>query len=226
MVDAADPARPFLGVTRFDDWQRRLGIARNVLSARLDALVEQGILERRQYQEHPPRDEYVLTRKGRDLAPVHRRAARWGDRYARARRPARAAGARRLRRGACTGVALLTLRRAPAPRPHPHGARSRRSRPPVPPRVRPARCAATRQTDGMQGPAQRFVGHRVARVEDPRLLTGRGSYVDDVTVPGMLHAHFVRSPFAARRTSSASTSTRRAATPVSSRCTPAPTWRR
>ena len=44
--------------------------------------------------------------------------------------------------------------------------------------------------------AQRFVGHRVARVEDPRLLTGRGRYVDDVTVPGMLHAHFVRSPFA------------------------------
>jgi carbon-monoxide dehydrogenase large subunit len=44
--------------------------------------------------------------------------------------------------------------------------------------------------------AQRFVGHRVARVEDPRLLTGRGKYVDDVTVPGMLHAHFVRSPFA------------------------------
>jgi carbon-monoxide dehydrogenase large subunit len=48
----------------------------------------------------------------------------------------------------------------------------------------------------MQAPAQRFVGHRVARVEDPRLLTGRGSYVDDVTVPGMLQAHFVRSPFA------------------------------
>jgi carbon-monoxide dehydrogenase large subunit len=48
----------------------------------------------------------------------------------------------------------------------------------------------------MQVPAQRFVGHRVARVEDPRLLTGRGRYVDDITVPGMLHAHFVRSPLA------------------------------
>ncbi len=47
----------------------------------------------------------------------------------------------------------------------------------------------------MHAPAQRYVGHRVARVEDPRLLTGHGSYVDDVTVPGMLHAHFVRSPF-------------------------------
>jgi carbon-monoxide dehydrogenase large subunit len=48
-------------------------------------------------------------------------------------------------------------------------------------------------------PAQRFVGHRVARVEDPRLLTGRGRYVDDVSVPGMLHAHFVRSPLAHAR---------------------------
>ncbi len=44
--------------------------------------------------------------------------------------------------------------------------------------------------------AGRLVGTRVARVEDPRLLTGTGSYVDDVTVPGMLHATFVRSPYA------------------------------
>jgi DNA-binding HxlR family transcriptional regulator len=72
----------FLGVTRFDDWQRRLGIARNVLSSRLDALVEQGILERRRYHEHPPRDEYVLTRKGSDLAPVLDALRVWGDRYA------------------------------------------------------------------------------------------------------------------------------------------------
>jgi DNA-binding HxlR family transcriptional regulator len=71
----------FLGVTRFDDWQRRLGIARNVLSARLDVLVEQGILERRQYHEHPPRDEYVLTRKGSDLAPVLDALRVWGDHY-------------------------------------------------------------------------------------------------------------------------------------------------
>ena len=64
-----------LGVTRFDEWQRRLGIARNVLSARLDVLVEQGILERRQYHEHPPRDEYVLTRKGSDLRRSSMRSA-------------------------------------------------------------------------------------------------------------------------------------------------------
>jgi DNA-binding HxlR family transcriptional regulator len=71
-----------LGVTRFEEWQRRLGIARNVLSARLETLVEQGILERRRYQEHPPRDEYLLTRKGSDLAPVLDALRVWGDRYA------------------------------------------------------------------------------------------------------------------------------------------------
>ena len=76
----------FLGVTRFDDWQRRLGIARNVLSARLDVLVEQGILERRQYQDHPPRDEYVLTRKGTDLSAGARRAPGVGRPLRRARR--------------------------------------------------------------------------------------------------------------------------------------------
>src|SRR3954469_19575156 len=48
----------------------------------------------------------------------------------------------------------------------------------------------------MQAPAQRYVGHRVARAEAPRLRPGHGLYVDDVTVRGMLHAHFVRSPFA------------------------------
>jgi DNA-binding HxlR family transcriptional regulator len=72
----------FLGVTRFDDWQRRLGIARNVLSDRLESLVAHGILERRRYQERPPRDEYVLTRKGRDLTPVLEGLRTWGDRYA------------------------------------------------------------------------------------------------------------------------------------------------
>jgi DNA-binding HxlR family transcriptional regulator len=71
-----------LGVTRFEDWQRRLGVARNVLSARLETLVEQGILERRRYQDRPPRDEYVLTHKGSDLIPVLEALRVWGDRYA------------------------------------------------------------------------------------------------------------------------------------------------
>ena len=71
----------FLGVTRFEDWQRRLGIARNVLASRLDGLVVAGILERREYQAAPRREEYVLTAKGRDLGPVLAALRSWGDRY-------------------------------------------------------------------------------------------------------------------------------------------------
>ena len=72
----------FLGVTRFDDWQRRLGIARNVLAARLDRLVDQGLLERRQYHDRPPRYDYVLTSKGRDLGPVLDALRIWGNAHA------------------------------------------------------------------------------------------------------------------------------------------------
>lgn len=70
-----------LGVNRFDDMQRDLGIARNVLTDRLDALVEGGILERQVYQERPLRQEYALTEKGRDLAPVLLAMMAWGDRW-------------------------------------------------------------------------------------------------------------------------------------------------
>jgi DNA-binding HxlR family transcriptional regulator len=69
----------FFGVRRFDEWQSRLGVARNVLAARLKGLVEQGILETRLYSEHPPRKDYVLTKKGRDLAPVIVALKTWGD---------------------------------------------------------------------------------------------------------------------------------------------------
>src|SRR5215469_4801763 len=71
----------FFGVRRFDDWQARLGVARNVLASRLKSLVEQGVLETRLYSEHPPRKDYVLTRKGRDLLPVIRSLKAWGDRH-------------------------------------------------------------------------------------------------------------------------------------------------
>jgi DNA-binding HxlR family transcriptional regulator len=71
----------FLGVRRFDDFQRSLGIARNVLQARLERLVEEGILERRRYQERPPRFEYRLTEKGVDLWPVTVALMKWGDRH-------------------------------------------------------------------------------------------------------------------------------------------------
>jgi DNA-binding HxlR family transcriptional regulator len=71
----------FLGIRRFDDFQRRLGISRGVLSTRLERLCEEGILERRRYQERPARFEYRLTPKGRDLWPVLMALMRWGDRY-------------------------------------------------------------------------------------------------------------------------------------------------
>jgi DNA-binding HxlR family transcriptional regulator len=72
----------FLGVTRFDDFQRRLGISRNILQQRLSHLVEAGVLVRVPYSEHPPRDEYRLTAKGRDLWPVLTAMRQWGDHHA------------------------------------------------------------------------------------------------------------------------------------------------
>jgi DNA-binding HxlR family transcriptional regulator len=59
-----------LGQTRFDGFQKSLGIAPNILTRRLAALVEAGLLERRRYSERPPRDEYVLTAAGRDYVPI------------------------------------------------------------------------------------------------------------------------------------------------------------
>jgi DNA-binding HxlR family transcriptional regulator len=72
----------FLGLRRFDDFQRNLGIARNVLTVRLQRLCDEGILERVRYQERPVRHEYRLTDKGRDLWPVLITLTRWGDRHA------------------------------------------------------------------------------------------------------------------------------------------------
>jgi DNA-binding HxlR family transcriptional regulator len=71
----------FMGVRRFDDFQRSLGIGRNILAQRLGRLVDEGLLERRPYQDHPPRHEYVLTEMGRDFFPVVAAIMRWGDRW-------------------------------------------------------------------------------------------------------------------------------------------------
>jgi DNA-binding HxlR family transcriptional regulator len=71
----------FYGRRRFEEFQVSLGLARNVLAARLDRLVESGIMARQRYQEHPPRDEYVLTEKGRDLFPVIAAMLAWGDKW-------------------------------------------------------------------------------------------------------------------------------------------------
>ncbi|MFS0886331.1 winged helix-turn-helix transcriptional regulator [Aeromicrobium sp. 179-A 4D2 NHS] len=70
-----------MGVTRFEQFQSRLGIARNVLSARLQTLVDHGILEEVQYSDRPPRSEYVLTQQGRELWPVLTMLRQWGDRW-------------------------------------------------------------------------------------------------------------------------------------------------
>src|SRR5437764_9201647 len=71
----------FRGVRRFDDLQRDLGIARNILTDRLQKLVDHGVLARRQYQDRPARYEYRLTPMGYDLSPALVALMRWGDRY-------------------------------------------------------------------------------------------------------------------------------------------------
>ena len=71
----------FLGITRFDDFQQRLGISRNILADRLDHLVDKGVLARVPYQDHPVRYDYRLTDKGRDLWLVLTAMRQWGDRW-------------------------------------------------------------------------------------------------------------------------------------------------
>jgi DNA-binding HxlR family transcriptional regulator len=71
-----------LGLRRFEEMQQNLGIARDVLQSRLAGLVEQGVLERRAYQQRPPRYEYRLTEKGLDLWPTIVALMQWGDSHA------------------------------------------------------------------------------------------------------------------------------------------------
>lgn len=71
----------FAGISRFDDFQQSLGIAPTMLTRRLNALVENGLLERRRYSERPPRDEYVLTERGTDFRPVLIAMLAWGNRH-------------------------------------------------------------------------------------------------------------------------------------------------
>jgi DNA-binding HxlR family transcriptional regulator len=71
----------FHGTRRFADFERRLGIAKNILSSRLKRLVEVGVLEKRPAKEDPRQIEYRLTDSGKDLAPVLIALAQWGDRW-------------------------------------------------------------------------------------------------------------------------------------------------
>ena len=69
------------GFTRFDQFQKSLNIAPNMLTRRLSALVDAGLLQRRRYSERPPRDEYMLTEKGRDFRPVLIAMTAWGNKH-------------------------------------------------------------------------------------------------------------------------------------------------
>jgi DNA-binding HxlR family transcriptional regulator len=71
-----------LGITRFDEFQRRLGIARNVLTVRLNRLVELAVLEKVIAEGSERRSEYRLTAKGEDLDPVLVALLQWGDKWA------------------------------------------------------------------------------------------------------------------------------------------------
>jgi DNA-binding HxlR family transcriptional regulator len=71
----------FRGLTRFEEFQKNLGIAPNMLSRRLASLVEAGMLERRRYSTRPPRDEYVLTERGRDFHSVLLALMAFGNRH-------------------------------------------------------------------------------------------------------------------------------------------------
>ena len=72
----------YVGINRFDDLQRDLGISRKVLAERLRRLVGAGLLERRRYADRPPRHEYVLTEMGSEFMDVLMAMVAWGDRWA------------------------------------------------------------------------------------------------------------------------------------------------
>ena len=69
------------GMTRFEEFQKSLAIAPNMLTRRLNALVEAGFLQRRRYSDHPPRREYILTERGRDFRPVLIALLAFGNRH-------------------------------------------------------------------------------------------------------------------------------------------------
>ncbi|MFN7128909.1 MAG: winged helix-turn-helix transcriptional regulator [Brevundimonas sp.] len=70
-----------LGLTRFDQFRKSLGIAPTMLSRRLATLTSEGLLEKRVYSSRPPRDEYVLTQAGRDILPILMLIGAWSHRH-------------------------------------------------------------------------------------------------------------------------------------------------
>jgi DNA-binding HxlR family transcriptional regulator len=78
----------FLGKSRFEEFQKSLGLTRHLLSDRLKRLVEVGVLERNPYSEKPLRYDYRLTDKGRDFAPALVGLKDWGKKHMLVRKPA------------------------------------------------------------------------------------------------------------------------------------------
>ncbi len=114
----------FLGVRRFDQIRENTGLARNILSDRLNVLVANGVLRRELYQERPRRYEYLLTRKGVDLYPVLITLMEWGSRYGELDEPSvvlehKACGATMMPRLACPDcgepVTAFDVRARPGP---------------------------------------------------------------------------------------------------------------
>lgn len=79
----------FLGVTRFEGFQKSLGMTRHILADRLKRLVDEGVLERTAYSTRPPRYDYTLTQKGKDFGPALRALKEWGKTYKPLRRAAK-----------------------------------------------------------------------------------------------------------------------------------------
>src|ERR1044072_1678691 len=166
----------FYGFSRFDEFQRALGIARNTLTDRLRRLVDEGLLEKRPYQDEPRRYDYVLTDKGREFFAVLAAMTASGDRWLAA--AARAAGGGPPRPGRPA---------RPADHVPPRGVRARHARGS---RVLPLQAATARRRHGLadgawlprqaQGPPG-----RPAPVRDPEELTMEWTgacYADNPTV--------------------------------------------
>jgi DNA-binding HxlR family transcriptional regulator len=114
----------FRGVTRFTDFQRSLHLAPNILAARLDGFVGAGLMQQRPQARRPGQTEYVLTDKGRDLAPVIIALTAWGDKWAAPQGPPvifghRACGGEITQQIACRNCGELVPPQAVATRPGP-----------------------------------------------------------------------------------------------------------
>lgn len=114
----------FRGMTRFTDFQRSLRLAPNILATRLDGFVRDGLMEQRPQPGRPGQPEYVLTDKGRDLAPAIIALTAWGDKWAATQGPPvtfrhQACGGEIIQQTACGGCGELVPAETVATQPGP-----------------------------------------------------------------------------------------------------------